>query len=77
MKIFDYIKAHRDFIAVLNNNGLDRITAKEIDICNDFQELRKKDVLYDEAINLIKEKYNIGRTTIQRIINKYSPEVKV
>jgi transposase len=34
-------------------------------------------VLYDDAINDIKEKYGIGRSTIQRIINKYSPEVKV
>ena len=77
MNIFNYIKAHRDFIAVLNNNGLDRIIAQEIDIYNDFQRLRDDNALYDEAINAIKEKYRVGRTTIQRIINKYSPEVKV
>lgn len=77
MKIFDYIKAHRDFIAVLNNNGLDRIIAQEIDIYNDFQRLRDDNVLYDDAINDIKEKYGVGRSTIQRIVNKYSPEVKV
>ena len=77
MNIFNYIKAHRDFIAVLNSNGLDRIIAQEIDIYNDFHRLRDDNVLYDEAINAIKEKYRVGRTTIQRIINKYSPEVKV
>lgn len=77
MNIFNYIKAHRDFFAVLNSNGLDRITAKEIDVYNDFQELRTSDVLYDEVMNIITEKYGIGRSTVQRIVNKYSPEVEV
>lgn len=77
MNIFSYIKAHRDFFAVLNNNGLDRITAKEIDIYDDFQALRKDNVLYDEAMNVVMEKYGIGRSTIQRIVNKYSPEVEI
>ena len=77
MNLFNYIRAHRDFFAVLNNNGLNRIIAKEIDIFNDFQELRKNDVLYDEVMNVITEKYGIGRSTIQRIINKYSPEVEL
>jgi poly-beta-hydroxyalkanoate depolymerase len=77
MNIFNYIKAHRDFFAVLNNNGLDRITAKEIDIYDDFQALREDNVLYDVAMNAVMQKYGIGRSTIQRIVNKYSPEVEI
>ena len=77
MNLFNYIKTHRDFFAVLNNNGLERIKAKEIDVYNDFQELRKNDVLYDEVMNIITEKYGVGRSTVQRIVSKYSPEVEI
>lgn len=77
MNLYNYIKAHRDFFAVLNNNGLDRVTAQEIDIFNDFQVLRKDNVLYDEAMRVITEKYGIGRSTVQRIISKYSPKVEL
>lgn len=76
MKVVELLKISSPALKILSENEVNRDDWRYVPLYEEFQQMRRLGVKYDEAVRMLKEDYGIGRATVERAVARLGREIK-